>query len=152
MIEDYHVWVRWFSDWRWWNFLMVFGGLAGAMWSSAPLWMRLFPQRVKNNGGFSISILPLKFRWKWVFCIMAAVLIILFLNWYPKRENPVWIWAHPDSAADAESVKNTCQLKAYESIDSADHPLMVGQISQERARYVNICMQNHGFTLRRLDR
>ena len=42
MIEDYYVWVEWFKDWQWWNFVMVIGGWSLAIWASAPLWKPLF--------------------------------------------------------------------------------------------------------------
>lgn len=72
MIEDASVWAQWFAGWHWWNFVMVFGGAAGALYFSADVWIPLLArtqadtqERAKKDRSFPLWLAPVVYPVIW---------------------------------------------------------------------------------------
>ena len=118
------------------------------------LFGKVYEWKGENRTWGNIGKQGIKVMWELRVQLIPIILIICItplIIWYGKQEKQIWIWVHPDSQADASSTKSICQLKAYEVIETSNHPLMTGQTSRERERYVNICMRSYGFTLQRVE-
>ena len=76
MIEDYQVWVAWFSNWQWWNYLLVLCGVTITATSAYGLTGDVYRAFTSRERSQEQSSTPL------VSYAAFSASIRMFFNWY----------------------------------------------------------------------